>query len=270
MGTLGYMAGASARRGVRPSGDIFSFGAILHELLSGKRVFHGETSVDTMQAILRQEAPELPEFVPAGVRQIVAHCLEKAPEDRFQSAHDLMFALRSLSDTGASGHMPAAPAPRRKWAALGMAILAVALIAGGAYWLGRRGAPAEAAEFAIAVPGEVNHLALSQDGKWLAFVSPGNSGTPLAYVQRVGSSESHAIAGSDGASYPFWSPDDLYVAFFANGKLRGRVSANSNLQRWESSAGGIWINKGIILYARDGGAWRVNADGSGPGATENC
>jgi serine/threonine protein kinase len=132
--------------------DIFSFGAILHELLSGKRVFHGETSVDTMQAILRQEAPELPESVPAGVRQIVAHCLEKAPEDRFQSARDLMFALRSLSDTGASGQMPAAPAPRRKWAALGMAILAVALIAGGAYWLGRRGAPAEAADLPSPCP----------------------------------------------------------------------------------------------------------------------
>jgi Tol biopolymer transport system component len=70
------------------------------------------------------------------------------------------------------------------------------------------------------VPGEVNYLALSADGKWLAFASPGNSGIPLVYVQRVGSSEVHAIAGSDGASYPFWSPDDLYVAFFANGKLR--------------------------------------------------
>jgi Tol biopolymer transport system component/predicted Ser/Thr protein kinase len=276
MGTPGYMSPEQVR-GVATDhrGDIFSFGAILHELLSGKRVFHGETSVDTMQAILRQEAPELPESVPAGVRQIVAHCLEKAPEDRFQSARDLMFALRSLSDTGASGQMPAAPAPRRKWAALGMAILAVALIAGGAYWLGRRGAPAEAAEFAIAVPGEVNHLALSADGKWLAFVSPGNSGTPLVYVQRVGSSEAHAIAGSDGASYPFWSPDDLYVAFFANGKLRKAAISGGPTQSLATVGmaprGGSWGSKGIILYARDAGGslWRVNTDGSGAGpATE--
>lgn len=213
--------------------------------------------------------------MPAGVRQIVAHCLEKAPEDRFQSARDLMFALRSLSDTGASGQMPAAPAAPRKWAARGMAILAVALIAGAAYWLGRRGAPAEAAEFAIAVPGEVNHLALSADGKWLAFVSPGNSGTPLVYVQRVGSSEAHAIAGSDGAGYPFWSPDDLYVAFFANGKLRKAAISGSPTQSLATVGtgprGGSWGSKGIILYARDAGGslWRVNADGSGAGrATE--
>src|ERR1039458_9095431 len=94
MGTPGYMSPEQVRGlATDHRSDIFSFGVILHELLSGKRAFHGETSMDTMQAILREEAPELPETVPAGVRQIVAHCLEKEASRRFQSAHDLGFAL---------------------------------------------------------------------------------------------------------------------------------------------------------------------------------
>src|SRR5205814_7173871 len=87
MGTVGYMSPAQVRGlATDHRSDIFSFGVILHELLTGKRVFQGETSVETMVAILKQEAPELPETVPAGLRQIVAHCLEKDLANRFQSA----------------------------------------------------------------------------------------------------------------------------------------------------------------------------------------
>jgi eukaryotic-like serine/threonine-protein kinase len=271
MGTAGYMSPEQVRGAASDHrSDIFSFGVILHELLTGKRVFHGETSVETMTAILKQDAPELPETVPASVRQIVAHCLGKKPADRFQSARDLMFALGSLTDTATPGHTLASPARPRKWAVAAVVALVVTLVAGGAYWLARRPASLEAAEFAITVPGEVNHLALSVDGKWLAFVSPGESGgAPMVYVQRVGSSEAHAITGSGGASYPFWSPDDAYVAFFANGKLRKAAISGGSPQNLETVGaaprGGSWGSTGVILYARDsgGGLWRVNADGSG-------
>jgi len=80
--------------------DIFSFGVILYELLSGRRAFQGETAVETMTAILKQELPELPDTAPPGVRQIVHHCLEKDPGNRFRSARDLSFALAALSQGG--------------------------------------------------------------------------------------------------------------------------------------------------------------------------
>jgi eukaryotic-like serine/threonine-protein kinase len=101
----------------------------LYELLTGKRAFHGETSVDTMQAILRQDPPDLPDTVPAGVRQIVQHCLEKDPANRFQSARDLGFALAAASQSG-SHSAEIAPLssrpPGRRY--VRMALFTVALI----------------------------------------------------------------------------------------------------------------------------------------------
>ena len=98
MGTVGYMSPEQVRGlDADHRSDIFSFGVVLHEMLGGARPFEGETAVDTMQAILREDAPDLPSTVPAGVRQVVSHCLEKDPAHRFQSARDLGFALRALA-----------------------------------------------------------------------------------------------------------------------------------------------------------------------------
>src|SRR5437588_7412424 len=80
--------------------DIFSFGVILYELIGGQRAFQGNTSVETMHAILKHDPPELPDATPSGVRQVIAHCLEKDPDNRFQSARDLAFALGAISQRG--------------------------------------------------------------------------------------------------------------------------------------------------------------------------
>src|SRR6266478_3440022 len=94
MGTVGYMSPEQIRGAEADHrSDIFSFGAILYEMLAGQRAFQRETTAETMTAILREEAPDLPEALPAAVRQIVTHCLEKEPRNRFQSAQDLAFAL---------------------------------------------------------------------------------------------------------------------------------------------------------------------------------
>src|SRR6202521_3774760 len=131
LGTLGYMAPEQVRgkaADARP--DIFAFGAILYEMLSGRRAFHGDTAADTMSAILTKDAPELSATnrnVSPGLDRVVRHCLEKDPERRFHSAHDLAFDLEALSD--ASGARPPVSGPARSWRRIALPIAAVVLLA---------------------------------------------------------------------------------------------------------------------------------------------
>jgi eukaryotic-like serine/threonine-protein kinase len=276
MGTAGYMAPEQVRgEPVDHRADIFSFGATLYEMLTGNRAFQRPTSVETLNAILKEDPPGLETetlHVAPGLERIVHHCLEKKPGDRFQSARDLTFALTALSDSAVaskSSKFPVAAPPRRKWLLAAGLLLGIVLAAGIAYLALRPSTKAERADFAIPVPGEVSHLAISSDGKWLAFVSPGETGAPMVYVQRIGSTEARAMPGTEGASYPFWSPDDVYIAFFAGAKLKKVALSGGEPQSivglGYGPRGGSWSNKGVIIYARaaGGGLWRVNPDGSG-------
>ena len=154
MGTAGYMSPEQVRgKPADHRSDLFSFGAILYEMISGKRAFHGETPADTMSAILKEEAPELSETarnVPPGLERIVRHCLEKHPAQRFQSAGDLAFDLEALTDVSAATRSGAQAAvqqagvrsSRRRWAAAAGVIALAAAMLGLGWWLGRgKGAP---------------------------------------------------------------------------------------------------------------------------------
>jgi eukaryotic-like serine/threonine-protein kinase len=114
LGTIGYMSPEQVRGEVVDNrSDLFSLGAILFEMLTGRRAFQGPSPADTMSAILKEEAPELPASTPALLASIVRRCLEKIPEDRLESARDLAFALESFLTASGSQHaMPAAAAPR--------------------------------------------------------------------------------------------------------------------------------------------------------------
>ena len=146
--------------------DIFSFGVILYEMLSGRRAFQGETAVETMTAILKQELPELPDTAPSGVRQIVHHCLEKDPGNRFQSARDLSFALSALSPGGE---------PERRCPEVARNAAMAPLDAGG-----RRGGFVDGADDCRVPPGGAGTAA--DELVWSAFGRTGNrvQTTPLA------------------------------------------------------------------------------------------
>ncbi|MDQ2871150.1 MAG: serine/threonine protein kinase, partial [Acidobacteriota bacterium] len=133
LGTLGYMSPEQVRgRPADPRSDIFSFGAILYEMLSGRRAFHGDSAADTMSAILREDPPDLSvtnQNVSPGLERVVRHCLEKNPEQRFHSAHDLAFDLESLSGVSAPRAAAGTEAPRRSMripGALAATLLAIA------------------------------------------------------------------------------------------------------------------------------------------------
>ena len=275
LGTPGYMAPEQVRGQASDARtDVFAFGAILYEMLSGQRAFRRDTPAETMTAVLREDPAEMSSAmhpISPALDRIVRRCLEKSADQRFQSARDLSFALSALSGTDASGLTKATAVPRRiPWQAWMPAAVAAVVAAALTWFVARRPETTAARmEFAIPVSGEVSHMSLTTDGHMLAFVSPDEkTGMPMLFVQAVGSPIARELPGTEGASYPFWSPDDSSVAFFANSKLQRIAVAGGSpqtLARVNVARGGSWGSTGVILYTPDPGGpiWRINSDGSG-------
>jgi Tol biopolymer transport system component len=223
MGTLGYMSPEQVRgRPADHRSDIFSFGAILYEMLSGRRAFQGDSAADTMSAILKEDPPDLSvtnQSVSPALDRIVRHCLEKNPERRAHSAHDLAFELESLSQTSGT----VAPMPERKRFRIApvatAAAIAAALVAG--YFIGHRPTATPDADAAARtyrrltqMPGAELSPALSPDGQLLAFVKT-VGGKRDIWVQRTGGQNpTNLTAGCDRDSYsPAFSPDGNFIAY---------------------------------------------------------
>ena len=195
LGTLGYMAPEQVRgRQADVRSDIFSFGAILYEMLSGKRAFHGDSAADTMSAILREDPPELSltnQSLPAGLERIVRHCLEKNPEQRFHSAHDLAFDLESLSGLSTPGARPVTvkPGPSRR-GPLGAAAVAVLAAAIAVSFLAgrrveRRSAPAGPSFSQLTFRQQpIFKARFAPDGKTIVFSAATKGNTPEIFSLR--------------------------------------------------------------------------------------
>ena len=235
MGTVGYMSPEQV--GGRPAdhrSDIFSLGCVLYEMASGQRAFRRETAAETMTAILREDPPELPRDTgvrPAAFESTVRHCLEKRPEERFQSARDLAFALRSLLGSSSSGETAtsavaaSAPAPTRGRRPLALAALVVGALVFGAiaFALGGRYAvsPAPAAgprvvSFAQATdqPGVETTPSLSPDGKSLVYAKGDGTNMDL-YLLRVGGRNPVNLTPDSPTDdrQPAFSPDGERIVF---------------------------------------------------------
>jgi eukaryotic-like serine/threonine-protein kinase len=275
LGTAGYMAPEQVRGdAVDQRADIFSFGAVLYEMLGGKRAFNGDSSVEIMAAILKAEPPEFEPGVKVspGLDRIVRHCLEKNAADRFQTARDLTFALGTLSGIDSTSSQRAVPTAGRTrgflWVAVALACLTLAIVTLLLKYSGAGATPRSSMQFAIPVQGEIAYFNVSPDGEMLAYVSPDeNTGIGVLYVQRVGETTAKLLEGTQGATFPFWSPDHKYVAFFAGGKLK-KIPADGGPPQIMASAtnprGGSWGSKDVLIYAPEVGGmlWRVNADGT--------
>src|SRR5262245_18142452 len=240
LGTIGYMAPEQVR-GVAADhrSDIFAFGAILYEMLSGHRAFPGDTAMDAMIAILKEDPPDLPASerrIPQALEPIVDRCLEKNPGARFKSADDLAFALEALSTHSGSLPVPAVlPPPRRRvrvaWAAASLLLLAlVSTLPFVIEHVREVPAPAAAVRFIVPPPQGASlavdianavSLAVSPDGRHIVVRAQRVPGPVLLWVRSLDLPEARALPGTEGGAFPFWSPDSRFVAFFApEGKLK--------------------------------------------------
>ena len=217
MGTVGYMSPEQIRgQEADHRSDIFSFGLILYELLAGNRAFARDTSVETMTATLKDEPPDLPESVPSGLRQIVTHCLEKDPGNRFQSARDLSFALTALSQgSGASAIAGRAFQPRRLPLALAAcAVLAAAIAAG---WALRRPSPPQKWTGVLLGGPEISvNPRPSPDGHWLAFISTDADDVMQLWVMKPESGNRIMLTHRRDRGYVqqlCWSPDGSRIYY---------------------------------------------------------
>lgn len=271
MGTAGYMSPEQLRgTSVDPRTDIFSFGSVLYEMLAGRKAFQRDSTADTISAILREDPPELSDTnsnVNPGLERVVRRCLEKNREQRFHSASDLAFALRSLTDTqpsdGATAIMTVASTRTadhgNRWGQLGWILAGTFLIAAGAMgWAYFRKAapPAETMRFAIVAPEKTGYgdsLAISPDGRRIALISVSETGVTSLIVRVLDSLDTKALQGTEGASQPFWSPDSRFVGFFAGGKLKKIDASGGNSQVLADASsdprGGSWGKDGTILFS---------------------
>jgi len=264
--------------------DIFSFGAVLYEMATGKRAFEGKTTASVIAAILEREPPAISSvqpMSPPALDRTVKICLAKDPDERFQSAHDVKLQLEWIREAGSQAGVPARVVAHRKnreriaWAAAALLAIIAAIFATG-YFL-RAPKPEQAVVAQIAAPKSAGYAlwgispglpALSPDGTQLAFVAMGGDGKQLLWIRPLNSSHARPLEGTDDAAHPFWSPDGRAIGYFAKGKLnRIDVAGGPPITLASTSGlpGGSWNTDGTILIGSGtAGILRVPASGGTP------
>lgn len=273
LGTLHYMAPEQVEgRQADARSDIWALGAVIYETATGKRPFGGESPASIISAILRDVPPPISTaqpLSPQGLEHVVATCLMKDPDDRWQSAADIVHELKWAP---AAATLPRA-ASRRSYAAVAWTVAALAVLGAGVALmvaLRRPAVDARLMRFEIATPPSANFhaLALSLDGRSLAFVADHDDASHL-WVRRLDQAASRPLPGTNGATFPFWSPDGRALGFFAGGKLK-RIDLPDGVPQVLADAvagrGGTWNTDGVIVFAPGtvGPLMRIPAAGGKP------
>ncbi|HEX9368462.1 MAG TPA: protein kinase [Vicinamibacterales bacterium] len=299
LGTVQYMAPEQLEaREIGTRTDIFAFGGVMYEMLTGRPPFTGATKASVMAAILDKDPPALLASrdasgvdagkvgIPALLENLVMRCLAKSPNDRWQTAADLREALRWAADPGTR---QSAAARRRGARSYGTWLAALVPIVGLAAWLGYRAWTAVTPDpppftFPVNPPPNATFnesaasLALSPDGKYLAFVASTPGGTPVLWLRSRDTLALRALPGTEKGWQPFWSADSRYLAFGGPEGLLKKVEIASGMvqviTRVPGMQAGSWSSEDVILFTRlrpagergpdPPGIFRVAASGGTP------
>jgi eukaryotic-like serine/threonine-protein kinase len=273
IGTPAYMSPEQARgQAVDKRTDIWAFGCVLFEMLTGRPAFAGPTITDTLAAVIERE-PDwalLAVATPASLQRLLRRCLEKDPKRRLRDIGDARLDIQEAFDQPdvRPQHVSRSKLPVRTWAPIAATLLVVAGI--GSLWLDRRGlSDTRVIRSSIIPPANLanlppQRLALSPDGRRLAVTAPDATGRTVLWVRSLDGAAAQPLVGTDGAMTPFWSPDGRTIAFFtsADGKLK-RVDASGGAVLTVTDSlpiGGTWNSDGVILLVQEPGTLsRVSA-----------
>jgi Tol biopolymer transport system component len=279
VGTFQYMSPEQVEgKELDERSDIFSLGAVLYEMLTGKRAFEGKSQLSVASAILEKDpAPisSVKPLAPANLDHAIRRCLAKDIEDRWQTARDLAVELKWIGESGSQVAIPASPPEARPslawlpWALCG--VLAAGLVVGAIWWRNPR-LVEQTMYFAAPFSFPVRDISIAPNGHTVAVVGDRQSGGKSAlWLYEIGSREAKSVANTDGASFPFWSPDGRSLGFFAEGKLKRLDIEGGAVQILcdaPSGRGGSWNHDGVILFTPSGqigdGVNRISASGGTP------
>jgi Tol biopolymer transport system component/predicted Ser/Thr protein kinase len=264
LGTFQYMA-PEQLEGAETSAvtDLFALGEVLYEMATGKPAFAGRTKASLIAAILSSDPKPigaLAPLTPPALERVIRTCLAKEPEERWQTAHDLKLQLQWIAEGGSQAGVPAPVAARRRtrerlaWGVAALLFVGLALAVTG--YVLRAPQPRRAVRVSLLAPPNASFqpfdFALSPDGTKLAFVATGPNGRPQLWVRSLDSTTGQPLAGTEGAGFPFWSPDSHQIGFFASGKIKRTDAAGGAVQLITDAAegrGGAWSPDGTIVFA---------------------
>jgi serine/threonine protein kinase len=278
LGTAAYMSPEQARgKPVDRRADIWAFGVVLYEMLTGRALFAGETVSDVLAGVLAREIDwsPLPASTPPHVRRLLARCLERDPRQRLRDVGDARHELEAPGggppvDTESA----ASTAPRPRWATAlliaSASLLGAALTFAVMSWR-PASAPVTSMVFSVPPPPgtRLNQVVISPDGRSLVFAAESASGATHLWIRRLDGRDARKLEGTEGAFEPFWSPDSRFVGFFTEAQLWKLDAATGTVEVLAASTdtrGGAWRNDGTILF----GGGRLDRVSAGGGAVSTA
>jgi eukaryotic-like serine/threonine-protein kinase len=262
LGTFQYMSPEQLEgREADARSDLFAFGCVLYEMLTGQKAFSGKSQASLIGSIMHSEPPSITSVQPMvspALDRVVRGCLAKEPEHRWNTAHDVMLQLQWIAEGGSLAGVPAPVAARRKnreklaWSAAGLAVLAAAGLGFG--FVKRAPKPPRTVRFEVNTPEEITSIdtpRISPDGRTLAFNATDAAGKTRIWIRPMNALAAQPLAGTEGATRPFWSPDSRFLGFVAEGKLKKiDVSGGPPQKICDAPSGsdGTWSPQGVILF----------------------
>lgn len=275
LGTLQYMSPEQIEgQEADARSDIFAFGLVFYELITGKRPFTGKSQASLIASILKEQPAPLHEFqplTPSGLERVLQTCLEKDPDKRWQSAREVKHALEWTMQNAApapgqamvQNAEPPAKSSKLAWTATALAVL-IALGLGWIVW-SKTQQPAQTSRFEVAIPENVvfsQYVSVSPDGRKLAFNATGEKGG--LWIRDLDALEWRQLPGTEGAVSPFWSPDSKFLAFGVRSQLKKIDVAGGPAQTLCEVSGipvgsGAWNRDGVIIFGGRGTGplWKV-------------